>query len=604
MSETAPRLKPPVPVSSRPRAWSASPAILQTGRTRAVCLAIFVVSVAVMLLWRLFIQLEAGDSAIWDYIAQSILRGQTPYRDVVEIKGPASAYLSAFAMWLGKSAGFRDVMAVRIMQILLGGVLCTVTFLIVEAYLRSRAAALIAGLFPLMSYHFVSWTEGGTQPKLTMILFGMVSLLMIAKDAPLLAGAFSMLSCLCWQPGLLFTGVAILTFSRYLTSWRDRRAIKVVLGAMIPLAVTVFYFYLVGGLTDFWTWTVAYNFEVYAPEGIRNVSETLAHIWTVLIRVFNIDIIWSAIGLAGLLIFTAQRLKFALTPSKALKSATLYRDALVIAPITYLGFCAVNLQSGPDLIPLFPFIGIYAGWFIAELPRLLKKVAAINRQPFVSLVEALPSVALLLVLAVAVFRASTYKLEEWTLRYQEEQLGIISGLLGPDDQIYVHGAVEILVLLNRPNLNPYIMWDHGKAGYIAAKKFGGSVNAMVDAIEAEKPKLVAVSRLRHVAEGVALERWLAALYEELPIRGYQVFLRKQTVADRCQDPQLKLVKISFLPTATPRFSFPPMCSSLPIGPLSPRSSPRATSVQASLTGRSNLKIPQLRLAGLARYDAE
>jgi hypothetical protein len=140
--------------------------------------------------------------------------------------------------------------------------------------------------------------------------------------------------------------------------------------------------------------------------------------------------------------------------------------------------------------------------------------------------EALPSVALLLVFAVAVFRAATYKLEEWTLRYQDAQLGVISELLGPDDRIYVHGAVEILVLLNRPNLNPYLMWDHGKGSYIAAKKYGGSVNAMIDAIEAEKPRLIAISRLRQWPEAVALERLLASRYEELPITGYHVYVRK------------------------------------------------------------------------------
>ena len=70
------------------------------------------------------------------------------------------------------------------------------------------------------------------------------------------------------------------------------------------------------------------------------------------------------------------------------------------------------------------------------------------------------------------------------------------------------------------------MWDHGKAGYIAAKKYGGSVDAMIDAIEAETPKLVAVSRLRHVPEGVALERWLAAHYEKLQITGFEVYIRK------------------------------------------------------------------------------
>src|SRR6266404_518397 len=165
----------------------------QTGDARIVSVEVFLISIAVTLAWRLLDQAEGGDSAIWDYVAQSILRGQVPYRDVVEIKGPLSAYVSAIAMWLGKSVGLRDVLAVRFMQVLFAGLLSSVTFLVTEAYLRQRMTALIASLWALMSFHFVSWTEGGTQPKLTMILFGMLSLLLIAKDKPFWAGCCSML---------------------------------------------------------------------------------------------------------------------------------------------------------------------------------------------------------------------------------------------------------------------------------------------------------------------------------------------------------------------------------------------------------------------------
>jgi len=66
-------------------------------------------------------------------------------------------------MWIGKSAGMRDVIACGLCRSMLVAVLCAVTFLIVEIYLRNRMAALIAGFFPLMSSHFVSWAEGGTQ---------------------------------------------------------------------------------------------------------------------------------------------------------------------------------------------------------------------------------------------------------------------------------------------------------------------------------------------------------------------------------------------------------------------------------------------------------
>ena len=69
-----------------------------------------------------------------------------------------------------------------------------------------------------MPAHFSEWMVTGTQPKLPMILFGLLSVLLIGKQRPYWAGFFSMLSCLCWQPGLMFTGVAVLMFSRYLTT--------------------------------------------------------------------------------------------------------------------------------------------------------------------------------------------------------------------------------------------------------------------------------------------------------------------------------------------------------------------------------------------------
>ncbi len=207
------------------------------GRTFAIIA--FLSGVAVMLSYRPWKQIEVGDPAVYDYIAQSILRGQIPYKDVVDIKGPGAAYISALAIFFGKAFGLRDVLAVRLMNVLLVGLLSAVTFLVAEKYLRHRVAAILAFLVPLMPEHFAMMMITGTQPKLPMILFGMASLLLIAKDKPFWAGFCSMLSCLCWQPGLLFTGTAFLIFSGYLTSWRDMRAFKSMLGAAVPLLAVV-----------------------------------------------------------------------------------------------------------------------------------------------------------------------------------------------------------------------------------------------------------------------------------------------------------------------------------------------------------------------------
>src|SRR5258706_3712583 len=106
---------------------------------RIICVGLFLISVVVMLYYKPFKQIVEGDQAIYDYITQSILRGQLPYRDIVDIKWPASVYINAVAVWIGQGFGLQDIFAIRLMQIIEVGLLSIFTFLVAEAYLKSRA---------------------------------------------------------------------------------------------------------------------------------------------------------------------------------------------------------------------------------------------------------------------------------------------------------------------------------------------------------------------------------------------------------------------------------------------------------------------------------
>src|ERR1041385_7140205 len=160
----------------------------RASRERVFAFSLLSLSILLMFLYRPLSQQEVGDSAGYDYIAQSILRGQLPYRDVVDMKTPGSMYLSAFAMAAGKLVGVSDIISVRMIQILLLGLLSVLTFVVARIYLRSTLAGLIAALSPLVSYKFAEWVVSGTQPKLPMIVFGMTTLLLIARDKPFWAG--------------------------------------------------------------------------------------------------------------------------------------------------------------------------------------------------------------------------------------------------------------------------------------------------------------------------------------------------------------------------------------------------------------------------------
>jgi DolP-mannose mannosyltransferase len=479
-------------------------------------LTLFTAAILLSVMYHPFALLEGGDNAIWDYVAQSILRGQVPYRDVVEIKTPAAAYLSALAMAVGRLFGLDTVLAVRALDVLLVGALCVAIYLVGEAYLHNRLAALIAFLIPLLAPNLMVMMLNGTRPKVPMIICGLLTLWLIAKDRPLWAGVCSMLSCLCWQPGLMFTGTAVLIFSRYLTSWRDRRALRVVLGALIPLALMLIYFAARGALGDLWAWTITYNYAVYYPEGREPPSVALDRLWFLIWQVTDGHTLWVKLGLIGMLWFAVERVVERLRKSPP--AAAPFKAALLIPPLIFFGFCVINYPGADGLIVLVPFAGLFAAFVFAAIHQWLRSQAFIEGRPLLARLSVAVLIAPLVVVGfTAVERARVFAIEEGrTLADQRREFQKIAAGLDANDTIYVHGALEILVLLDRPNLNPYIFLDRGKDRFLATRR-GGDLDRIVAEMKAAAPKILALSRLQNVACREALTDWAAHQYEPLPL---------------------------------------------------------------------------------------
>jgi hypothetical protein len=507
----------------RPRPRAGSKLYLWTAASAAFC-----ITVSIQFLYRPLSQVERGDPAIYEYIAQSILRGQVPYRDVIDPKGPGSMYLGAAAMWIGRHLGIGDILAVRFAYIILAGLLSVLTLLVADLYLSSRLAVGLAFLIPLMPTRYSLMVIQGTQPKLPMLLFGMAALVFIAYNRAFWAGFSSMLSCLCWQPGLMFAGVAFLMFSKYLTSWRDLRAVKVVVGAMAPLGMVLLYFQWRGGLADLWRWTFAYDYSVFMPAGLRSTGPAWRGIIDVMRdRVFYKDFVFVEIALIGLVLFGYERVSKKLRGRDWLASGDLYRDAVLMPPIIYFAFCMVNFQSYPDTIPFFPFIGIFGAWFFVEGARFIGSLGPIAKFAHrIRFAEVIPALATALILFIGVGRAASYRVEGRTLADQYREGEIIASYLAASDTIYVHGPAEVLVLLNRPNLNPYVGLDTGADDYIAAGLPGGFAS-LIDEMETSRPKIVGISRLQNVRHREELETWVSEHYIKLALPWLNsVYIRK------------------------------------------------------------------------------
>src|SRR5262249_32973849 len=82
------------------------------------------------------------------------------------------------------------------------------------------------------------------------------------------------------------------------------------------------------------------------------------------------------------------------------------------------------------------------------------------------------------------------------------------------DTIYVHGSIELLVLLDIPNLNPYVAFDSGADDYIAAGKPNGFAS-IIQEIEARPPRVAVLTRLANVHHADDLMRWVNQHYQRL-----------------------------------------------------------------------------------------
>lgn len=472
-------------------------------------------------------QPSVGDRANWDYFAQVITRGGVPYRDVVNIKSPLSAYIGAAAIVITRPFGLRDVLAIRITFVLLAALTAAFTFLIAYDYFRIRRIAVLAATVMLTFIAFARFNSGGVQPKTPMVLFGLVSLWALIKDRPFTSGMFGMLSALSWQPGLLFVGAAGLGFSRYLTSWRDMKVVRLIAGAFIPLAILIAYLWAAGALESAYLWNIHFNATVYAPHELRSLATFVRKLSRLLDGFYQNSRDYFYLALAGLGVATWQEAKRVSGRGGGYLLDAAPAHAVMISPLVYFGFCMIDIQSGPDLIPLVPFVAIFAAvalsWIVEQTANLFKRVRpAVNRRIF----EVFASITFVaFILYQNVSGAFFFEREFPTLKDQEPAVQEVVSHLEPGDKIFVYGRTELLVLSGLTSASKYFLLDRGKARYLDQVEPGG-FDGWLERLKSERPKIVALDRLGTDGALTPLEDWVAAEYELRINLVFSYYIRK------------------------------------------------------------------------------
>jgi hypothetical protein len=487
---------------------------------------VLLVSLGLYTATRFWEQPSGGDRANWDYMAQVIARGGVPYRDAVNIKTPLSAYIGAAAITAGRPMGVADVEAIRVCYILLAAATVALTFLVASNWFYGTAAGLLAAAVMLSFHSFLQFNGGGVQPKTPMILFGLLSLWAAGKGRPIISGLTGMLSALSWQPGLLFFGTSALALSRDLTGLRSKKVCKFIAASLAPLVLTIAYFWSVGSLRNLYLWTIGFNATIYGPEQTRTIGTFFRHFGKVMGHYYAGSQVYFYLSIVGAILAIASDLALAFRSGRTAFFASSTRHAVILSGIIYFGFCMVNLQSGPDLIPLLPFVAVASAIALTRgikvLGQFFKRSARINERRFEMITFTL---IIGVVFYLSAFSLIEIRLHSNLLADQRAAIARLVAQMKPGDKIFVHGSTEVLVLGGLVNASPHFFLDRGKDRYLDRTEPGG-FEGWLERLKAERPRFMILSRLGTVGCAADLEAWAADDYVKRQISLLDYYVRK------------------------------------------------------------------------------
>lgn len=221
------------------------------------------------------------DEGQYAYIAQEILHGSIPYRDVIEIKPPGVFYIYASAITLFGNT----TESIRLFTAFYSLLTVIVVYLIARNLRGVRAGLLAALLYGV--YSSGPLIQGsGSNVEVFMVLPLAISVWFYLRGADSGKRVYIVLSGICASCAMLIKPVAlpqvVLLFIFLFLLPKSRESIKdllfnvlsFVLPALIMAAVVIGYFAYHGALEDFLYWTVDFTRSTYAKSNEKALQGT------------------------------------------------------------------------------------------------------------------------------------------------------------------------------------------------------------------------------------------------------------------------------------------------------------------------------------------
>jgi len=315
-----------------------------------------------------------GDPGYFIYLGQEIARGKAPYLSVFDNKTPLAGMMGALAAIIGRTAGVHDVVAMRFASLMVGTLTVGFTYLVVKALFEHRVLGLIAALVMASFSFFAERAAVGGEPKIIMVLMGLITLYSIQDRIWWLAGLAGSLAFLAWQPGAIYAVSALAASLLIGEKGRRPHFTQAFLGLVIPLALLVLYLGYHGALDDAIQQCVIFPLSMVSRKAPASLTAGLGHIAKVLYRVYGSEMWFIQIGAAGLVVRLAC---WGWTFARDASSVKARQEAFfTLSWSAFVCLSLVQFGHGPDFIPFLPYIATGVACIVCMAIAFVSRLSA------------------------------------------------------------------------------------------------------------------------------------------------------------------------------------------------------------------------------------
>ena len=453
-----------------------------------------------------------GDSQHYFYMSERVASGVSPYPSHFDPKPAASLLLTGGAIYIGRIVGMPDVIAARLISLLVLAVSGWTAWRLTRYLTRSPKVAVLAFLAIFAFAGFVEWSVISSRPKVFLVMFMLLTMLFFAQGRFFWAGLSAALAFLTWQPALILMGILVFVLLLYPGRWRNIG--YALLGAVVPLLIYQSYFVITDSVQEQLTQTFYFPavFMNNAFLGILKSPYHMVRIWIKGFGLINILPWICAFGIVvyGLRYFSSSR-AFSLPPN--ISPGWLY---IILCMLVSVAFTYYDHQGPVDLFFLLPFIAVIAAYTLNDQieQRFSRRRTSVYGLALTYLVA--------LIVLGPYHRPPKYQLSD-QVRLANE----VKQMMDANETVYAIGNTHLLALNNSENWMKYGFFFRGVDEFILAEETGGET--FVPLKNGKLPSVVLLSRIPPRGS----EQWLFSKYTDIELQGYdrqrvQVFKLTET----------------------------------------------------------------------------